>query len=90
MAVVQNVMKRLRESLIKFDVKNLFNMDETNHFFTLLPKKSYIMQAKNRCVVCETKAMKAKGGITAYVCTNPICKRLFMAIIVKAEESRVL
>ena len=51
-------------------MENIFNVDEEDIFFRLLPKRTYLSRAENRKTAMGTKAMKAKDRVSAYMCAN--------------------
>lgn len=80
---------KLRRRLSEFDIASIYNVDETELFYKLLPKRSYILRTENRKTLRCVKAMKSKYRITAYVCTNANCEyKVPLAIIGTAKNPR--
>lgn len=67
--LVADDITKLREEVKKYDLNNVYNMDETGLFFKVLPNRSYIKE-KDCKQARGIKMMKAKDRVTLYVATN--------------------
>ena len=67
--LVADEISKLRDEIKKYNLNNVYNMDETGLFFKLLPNRSYIKE-KDRKQARGIKMMKAKDRATLYVATN--------------------
>ncbi|PXF45097.1 Jerky protein-like [Gracilariopsis chorda] len=64
-------------------------MDETDLFFKLFPKRSYILLGEDKHHVLGTKDMKAKARVSLFVCTNATgTLKVPMYVIGKAPNPR--
>ena len=63
-------MEAIRSACQDYDMENIFNVDDADIFFRLLPKRTYLSRAENRKTAMGRKAMKAKDRVPAYMCTN--------------------
>lgn len=87
--VVASAIFELRVEPVESTLESIYNMDETDICFKLMPRKTYIVEAKNYRTVHGSKIIGAKNRITAYVCTNADCsKKLSMGIIGKSNIPR--
>ncbi len=66
--VADNIAK-LKVEINKYDVENVYNMDETGLFYKLLPNCSYV-KPEHRKDAREIKLMKAKDRVTLFIATN--------------------
>ena len=73
---------KLPEVLDDYELCNIYNVEETDLFFKLLPRLKYVTTHESRSSVRGTKTMKKNDIVTPYVCTNAngACK-VPMAII---------
>lgn len=67
--LVTDDIAKLRDEIKKYDINNVYNMDETGLFYKLLPNRSYV-KAKDCKTARGLKLMKAKDRVTLFVCTN--------------------
>lgn len=54
----------------KYELANIFNVDETEIFYRLPPNRIYLSTTENKKTARGTKAMKAKDRVSVYICTN--------------------
>lgn len=82
-------MRKIRELCFKYDLKNMYNVDETGLFYKLLPKRTYLSRAMSRKTVRGNKDMKSKGRMSLYVCVNADGSlKVPMSAIGKAKNPR--
>ena len=53
----------------KYDLDNIFNVDETGLFYRLLSRRSYLASEENRKTVRGVTGMKARDCGIAYICS---------------------
>lgn len=62
-------------------------MAETGLFYSVLPRRTYVIRTENKRTLRGVKAMKSKDGITAYICTNADgTEKLSLSIISTAKS----
>jgi hypothetical protein len=67
--LVANDIAKLRVEINKYDVENVYNMDEMGLFYKLLPNRSYV-KVKDHKNGRGLKMMKAKDRVTLFIATN--------------------
>lgn len=81
-------MEAIREETKKYDLNNIFNVDETG-IFRLLPNRTCLSKVENRKTASGTMEMKAKDGVSAYIGINATgTVKIEMSIIGKSKSSR--
>jgi len=63
-------LEELQTNLARFELKNIYNMDETGLFYRLFPNRTYVLRSESTDTVRGIKEMSAKNRVTLYVCTN--------------------
>lgn len=86
---IEEGMAKIRDETKKYDLNNIFNVDETGIFFRLLPNRTFLSKGENRKTARGTKGMKAKDRVSAYMCTNASgTAKVDMSIIGKSNNPR--
>jgi len=67
--LVADDIAKLKVEINKYDVENVYNMDETGLFYKLLPNRSYV-KPEHRKDALGIKLMKAKDRVTLFIATN--------------------
>ncbi len=67
--VAAKAIAKLRVELNKYDVENVYNMDEMGLFYKLLPIRSYV-KVEHHKNARGLKLMKAKDHVTLFIATN--------------------
>lgn len=83
-------MTLLRQDGCKYYTESVFNVDETDLFFKLIPRQPYISQTKNFKSLGLTRAMKAKQRIAVCVCKNTILVEMPVVVIEKSRTQAAL
>ena len=81
--IVKKARKKIAESLFDFELKNIFNMDETALFFKMLPDRSLTIDSKTKGV----KKMKDRLSI-AFACNADGSEKLKPFVIGKTLKPR--
>jgi hypothetical protein len=81
--------QQLRELIKKYNLDNVYNMDETGLFYRQLPNRSSVRKNKAARSARGTKSMKAKDRVTLYITTNATGTDLVpLSMIGKSENPR--
>ena len=85
---VELEMQRLRESLSKYPIDNIFNMDEAALFFRALPNKSYLMHDEGdpRKAGRGCKTMSSKERLTLILCANATGNRKIVPVVIGSAK----
>lgn len=60
----------LREKVKDYSFLQICNMEETDLFYKLISRRTYVLKSKEKRSVRGVKGMRAKNGIIAYLYTN--------------------
>ena len=69
-AAIAQEMENLRQKLASYELKLIFNMDETGLFFKMLPRTTYLSSKEDCATTRGTKGMRSKDRLTVLVCSN--------------------
>lgn len=87
--VIAKGMAAIRLECTNYKLENIINCDETDLFYKLLPKTTYLTPSEDRKTARGTKYMKAKDRVSAIMCTNaPGTFKVPMTIIGKSKNPR--
>lgn len=68
---MEPIIAEFRDKLDKYQLENIFNMDETGLLYRALPTRTYVSRSEgDRQNIRGTKALKAKDRATLVLCTN--------------------
>ena len=77
----KNAIRILQQELRKYDLSNMYNMDETGLFFICLPKQSFVLPCENTKTTRGFKNNSTKDRITLFVCANVTWDRCPLTVI---------
>lgn len=86
---VKEGLEEIRAFCEKYEVDNIYNVDETGIQWKLMPKRTYLSTSENRKTARGTKDMHFKDRLSAFMCTNASgTDKVEMVIIGKAKNPR--
>ena len=66
----QERMEEIRSTLAKYDLKNIYNMDESGLFYRMGPSRSYLLASENRSEIRVTELQRHKHRLSLVFCVN--------------------
>ena len=85
----KNDLAEVQKRLNEYDLRHIYNVDETSLFFKVLPRPSYVQMAEGKKTLVGCRHMDVGDRITAYLCCNADgTERASVAVIGKSRNPR--
>ena len=85
----KNDLAEVQKRLNDYELRHIFNVDETSLFFKVLPRHSYVLDSEGRKTLVGSRHMDVADKITAYLCCNADgSERAPVAVIGKSKNPK--